>query len=94
MEYSVMMIMGRQYRGHKATKTEKIKEATDGVDPAEMVASLQPHFSTPQWEEFVKSHGSYEFQVKIYIIILLFFYKYRCIVFNKFYLLFFVGYQL
>lgn len=36
----MMMIMGRQYRSHKATKTAKIKEATDGVNSDEVIASL------------------------------------------------------
>lgn len=65
----MMMIMGRQYRGHKACLTVKIIEATDRVDLEEVVASLQPHSTTPsQWEEFVRSRGSEYFQVKIYII--------------------------
>lgn len=76
-----MSMMGKQYRTHKARIYKEIKVTTKDGSPEEVVASLWPHSTTPQWEKFVRSRESEGFQVKIYLIIL-FFYKYRCIVFN------------
>lgn len=88
-----MMIMGRQYQGHKATKIVKIKKATDGVNFEEVITSMRLYSTTPQWKEFVRSVGLRLLGKNLHTNSIFFFYKYRCIVFNKFYLLFFVSYQ-